>query len=144
MGNVDRDQGWTAKVLSRVVLVVALGLGLCAMHILSAGVSQHHSTVHEAAGTSAGAMVMAHSPALAAPEMPAPEHDQHHPMADCVLFFSAGVTLLVALVAWAARRALRGTPALGSSWSRTASVITPWRGPPEWRWPRISLCVIRV
>ena len=52
-----RRPTWTQRVLVRVLLVVAVAAGLCAMHVFAAALSQHHSTTHE---------VMAHDSAGAA------------------------------------------------------------------------------
>ncbi|WP_432503451.1 hypothetical protein [Kineococcus arenarius] len=167
----------TRPVLLRVLLVVAVVVGLCSMHVLAAAVSQHHAAVHEtsrptvvaaaadpAAGTAGGSGSSAgHEAASAAPHQSssragAPtfagavhagvqavdDHHDHHGMLDCVLFLSAGIAMLLVLVAWAARCALRRSYWLLPAWRRALLTLTPWRGPPPWRWPRISLCVIRV
>jgi hypothetical protein len=143
-----RGSVWTLRV-PRVVLVVAVVLGLCAMHVLAAAVSQHHAAVH---GVSASTTAMDHTPPGAALETPgtapttaqATDHEHHHGVADCVLFLSAGIAVLVILLAWAAARALRPSYRLTDPWLERTTTSTPWRGPPPWHWPRISLCVIRV
>lgn len=141
-----RSHAWTTVVLSRVLLVVAVTLGLCAMHVFAAAVSQHHVA---ASMVTDSTMVMDHSAPVSsshasdATGVIASDHS-HHSMADCVLFLNAGVVLLAALVTWAAARALRRFYGLPSLWAKSVMAITPWRGPPRWHWPRISLCVIRV
>jgi len=145
---------WTQRVLVRVLLVVAVAVGLCAMHVFAAALSQHHSTTHEVmaqdSAVAAPAMTMDHSsttsPAVSASTAApaASDHGHHHSTADCVLFLSAGMALLVVLVACAAARALRPSYWLQASWPRTSMLIAPRRGPPPWHWPRVSLCVIRV
>jgi hypothetical protein len=138
-----RRPAWTARVLLRVLLVVAMTLGLCAMHVLAAAVRQHHAAVQ---GTTASMTTMDHAPsgapATAHARAQAAEHD--HSMADCVLFLNAGIAVLVVLLAWAAARALRPSYRLADPWLKRATTSTPWRGPPPWHWPRICLCVIRV
>jgi len=135
----------------RVLLVAALAVGLCAMHVFAAAVSQHHAMTHEATAEAPAVMAMDHhsplAPATAATSSTtaAPsDHGHHHSMADCVLFLSAGVALLVALVACTTARALRSSYWLQTLWPRALVLVTPWRGPPPWHWPRVSLCVIRV
>ncbi|GAA0306067.1 DUF6153 family protein [Kineococcus aurantiacus] len=141
-------------VVPRVLLVVALVLGLCAMHVLAAAVSRHHATVHATAhattvhGTGGHAPAGDHARPATAPGTPAAvrttdQHD-HHATTDCVLFLSAGTALLVVLLAWAAARALRPSYRLLDPWPGRVTATTPWRGPPPWHWPRIRLCVIRV
>lgn len=152
--NGRRERGGTSSVLVRGLLVVAVILGLCAMHVLAAGVDQQHRAVHDATATAvqhprsapaqaggrdfvsvtATAQVMAH----------ATEHDHHHAMGDCVLFLAAGIAVLVTLLAWATVRALRPGYWLLPAWWTQIATSTPWRGPPPWHWPRIHLCVIRV
>lgn len=150
---------WTAGLLNgrsvmlRLLLVVALAVGLSAMHVLAGVVGQQHAETHgnmsgpSMGGASAGHghMLIAAPPAAASPASAAQTGDhEHHSSVDCVLFLSAGVVLLGVLVAWAAARALRPSCWPVGSWLKAATAITPWRGPPPWRWPRIHLCVIRV
>jgi hypothetical protein len=148
-----RGSAWTLRV-PRVVLVVAVVLGVCAMHVLAAVVGQHHTGVH---GARVSMTAMDHTPPDTALETSttsalgtahitarATDHEHHHSMADCVLFLSAGIAVLVLLIAWAAARALRPSYRLVDPWLERATTSTPWRGPPPWHWPRISLCVIRV
>ncbi|MGI4895800.1 MAG: hypothetical protein ACRYF3_11880 [Janthinobacterium lividum] len=147
--NVDAStQAGRATALLRVLLVVALVLGLCAMHVVAAVVGRHH---HAAAhgGTDpvpAAVEVMEHigSATTSIAHAQTSLHDHHVAKGDCVLFLSAGIALLLVLVAWAAARALRCSPWLSRPWFATLEVITPWRGPPAWHWPRVSLGVIRV
>ncbi|WP_432536339.1 hypothetical protein [Kineococcus arenarius] len=153
-----RRPDWTTTVLPRVLLVGAVALGLCAMHVFAAAVSQHHAAVHAAASSPVTAVDHAPpgAPATSADASAASaqttaqvttravDHEHHHSMADCVLFLSAGTALLVVLVAWAAAQALRPSYRLADPWLEKVTAGTPWRGPPPWRWPRISLCVIRV
>ncbi|MCI2237805.1 hypothetical protein MN205_04790 [Kineococcus sp. TRM81007] len=167
----------TRPVLLRVLLVVAVVVGLCSMHVLAAAVSQHHAAVHEtsrptvvaaaadpAAGAAGGSSSSAgHAAASAArhrsssrAEVPtfagaaqagvqaADDHHDHHGVLDCVLFLSAGIAVLLVLVAWAAHCALRRSYRLLPAWRRALLTLTPWRGPPPMRWPRTCLCVIRV
>jgi hypothetical protein len=143
------------SVLLRLLLVAALAVGLSAMHVLAGVVGQQHSEAHGTVSTSAmSGMAGGHGHTLAPPTptqasptsaatAQASEHE-HHSAIDCVLFLSAGVVLLGILVAWAAARALRPACWPTGSWLKAATAITPWRGPPPWRWPRIHLCVIRV
>jgi len=142
------------SVLLRLLLVAALAVGLSAMHVLAGVVGQQHSEAHGTVSTSArSGMTGGHGHTLAPPASAATsptaataqagEH-RHHSAIDCVLFLSAGVVLLGILVAWAAARALRPDGWPTGSWLKAATAITPWRGPPPWRWPRIRLCVIRV
>lgn len=145
-----RSHAWAQRALIRVLLVAALAVGLCAMHVFAAAVSQHHAMSHGAMAEAPTVMAMdQHSPlvpAAAAVTTTAAttDHGHHHSMADCVLFLSAGVALLVVLVACAAARALRSSYWLQVPWPRALVLTTPWRGPPPWHWPRVSLCVIRV
>jgi len=160
------------SVLLRLLLVVAVAVGLSAMHVLAGAVGQQHAETHgTSSGTSSGSSMSgmtgghgyqlvspapaAASPAAASPAAASPaaasatstaqasDHG-HHSAIDCVLFLSAGVALLGVLVAWAAARALRPAGWPVGSWLKAATAITPWRGPPSWHWPRIRLCVIRV
>ncbi|MEW1960628.1 hypothetical protein [Kineococcus sp. NPDC059986] len=151
----------TLSVLSRLLLVVAVTLGLSAMHVLAAAVSAGHEAVHDAGTAMSGPMPVsdhvapvvpphgmgaAHSPTQAGTHVQAPgtDHEHHHPMGDCVPFLSAGIALLLVLFAWAAARALRPSYRLSAPWLGMVIATTPWRGPPPWHWPRINLCVIRV
>ncbi|WP_432492507.1 DUF6153 family protein [Kineococcus gypseus] len=144
-----RRRTGTRPVLLRVVLVVALVVGLCAMHVLATAVGWHHAEAHDAsASTTAVAPAGAHADHHAGPRAETRadvgEHRDHHDALDCVLALGAGVAALVVLVALAARRALRRSYRPAPAWPRSAVAVTPWRGPPPWRWPRTSLCVIRV
>lgn len=148
-----RGHAWVQRSLMRALLVVAVVAGLCAMHVL-ATVGQHHAVARETAPVvSAVDHASAPSPhSAAAPTTTttamttpaAPGHDRHGAMGGCVLFLGAGAALLVILVACAGARALRAPYGVTPCWPRTAVLITPWRGPPAWRRPRFSLCVIRV
>ncbi|WP_432562091.1 hypothetical protein [Kineococcus sp. SYSU DK003] len=159
--SVAHSLAWTATVLPRLLLVVAVTLGLCAMHVFAAAVDQHHAAVHAAASSPATAMTHASPDAPTKPatsaDASAPSaqvaaqvttqaagHDHHGSMADCALFLSAGIALLVVFLAWAVARALRPSYWLADPWPKKVIAGTPWRGPPPWRWPRTSLCVIRV
>jgi hypothetical protein len=180
-------KAWSRGAALRALLVCAVILGLCAMHVFAA-LGQHHdplrgalapgapavgaptvdgpamgdpSAEEPAAQESVMVLLMHHgstsgsvaSTAASTADAPAAsttsavsaamKHD-HHPMLDCVLFLSAGIALLVVLVAYAAARALRASYWVFSCWPRAATASTPQRGPPPWRWPRVSLCVIRV
>jgi len=137
----------------RLLLVVALAVGLSAMHVLAGVVGQQHAETHGTSPASAmsgmsgghGHTLAGPAPAAASPTAATQASDhEHHSAVDCVLFLSAGVALLGILVAWAAARALRPDGWPTGSWLKTATAITPWRGPPPWHWPRIRLCVIRV
>jgi len=142
------------SMLVRLLLVVALAAGLSAMHVLAGVVGQQHAEAHATSsapavgGMSGGhghMLVTSSSAAVASPTSSTQASDhQHHSAVDCVLFLSAGVLLLGVLVAWAAVRALRPACWPTASWPKASTAITPWRGPPPWRWPRIRLCVIRV
>lgn len=158
-------------VPARVALVLALALGLCAMHVFAAAVSQQHAVVHGSTGSSMAAMTHAHPGSPTTPGeagatptralgqtsdqtsgqttghvrvQTAVDHEHHHAMGDCVLFLSAGIALVALLLVWVTARALRPSYWLLQSWLRKITATTPWRGPPPWHWPRISLCVIRV
>lgn len=177
---------WTAGLVTgrslvlRLLLVVALGAGLSAMHVLAAVLGHQHtsgptsarSPVHGSvtlatvgdhghlsaqAGPAAGAptavqvgaRVNAQVTAQVTDQVTAQVTDQvsdheHHAIGECVLFLSAGIAVLVVLVAWAAAQALRPSYWLTEPWLQKLTASTPWRGPPPWHWPRISLCVIRV
>lgn len=148
-----RRPAWTASVLVRVAVVVAVVLGLCAMHVLAATGSSHrmraevavssHSTVG-GAGQPTAPMASGHgSPANTRTAAAVGALEHHDSMTDCVLFLSAGIALLV-LIAWVAAKALRPAYWPGDVWLQKAIASTPWRGPPPWHWPRIYLCVIRV
>lgn len=153
-----RRPAWTAPVLVRVLVVVAVVAGLCAMHVLAAVVGSHpmraeaaissHSPVADV-GHSSASMASAEgsfaSGQVAGPVSASEHHaSKHHDsMTECVLFLGAGIALLV-LIAWAATKALRPSCWPGDSWLKKTVASTPWRGPPPWRWPRIALCVIRV
>jgi len=149
--NDVRSRAWAQQALMRALLVVAVAVGLCAMHVFAAAVSQHHAMTPEATAEAPAVMAVAqHSPlapaaaATSTTTATPTDHGHHHSMADCVLFLSAGVALLVVLVACAAGRALRSSYWLQAPWPQALVLITPWRGPPPWQWPRVSLCVIRV
>ena len=141
----------------RLLLVVALAVGLSAMHVLAGAVGQQHAQTHVTSPGTLSSSAMSgmsgghgHTLAPPAPVAASPtsatqtSDHEHHSAVDCVLFLSAGVALLVVLIAWAAARALRPSYRPADPWLKKATTSTPWRGPPPWHWPRISLCVIRV
>lgn len=141
----------------RLLLVVALAVGLSAMHVLAGAVGQQHAQTHVTSPGTLSSSAMSgmsgghgHTLAPPAPVAASPtsatqtSDHEHHSAVDCVLFLSAGVALLGSLIAWAAARALRPAYWPTGSWLKAATAITPWRGPPSWHWPRIHLCVIRV
>lgn len=148
-----RRPPWTAPVLVRVLVVVAVALGLCAMHVLAAAVGSapvraevavsSHSPVADVGHSSASMAVAEASSASAQTAGPVSGSEHHDSMTECVLFLGAGIALLV-LIAWAATKALRPSYWPGDSWLKKTVASTPWRGPPPWHWPRIALCVIRV
>lgn len=134
----------------RLLLVVILGAGLSAMHVLSGAVGQQHDRAHQSAaavGPATATMATGHGQMLTGDTLvftAQTSHHDHHAMADCVLFLSTGIAVLVVLLTWAAARALRPSCWLTEPWLGKVVATTPWRGPPPWHWPRISLCVIRV
>ncbi|WP_369068306.1 hypothetical protein [Kineococcus terrestris] len=155
--------GWS--LLPRLLLVVALGAGLSAMHVLAAAVGPQRTSGHASSRTagdapghvgsapphglapvsgavaSTGGSTEPHEAARAGARLG--EHD-HHPTGECVLFLSAGVALVLVLLARSTAQALRASYRLAGAWPRQRTATTPWRGPPPWRWPRVALCVIRV
>ncbi|PRY16579.1 DUF6153 family protein [Kineococcus rhizosphaerae] len=132
---------WTSTV-PRVLLVLAVVLGLCAMHVLAAAVSRHHTAVPGASVSTSPAPAVDHAESVTS--LQGTDHEHHRSTGDCVLFLSAGVALLVVLLAWATAQALRPSYRLTDPWLDQVIAATPWRGPPPWHWPRVSLCVIRV
>ena len=148
-----RRRSWATTALPRVLLVVAVTLGLCAMHVFAAAVSQRHAAAHDmttAHDMTVSAVAVDHGAATASvaahgtATTHVSDHGDHHAMSDCVLFLSAGVALLMILIAWGVARALRCTHWPVPAWRQALMAITPWRGPPPWHWPRIALCVIRL
>lgn len=151
-----RGHAWVQRGLLRALLVVAVAVGLCGMHVFAATVGQHHAVARETAPVvspvghgsapwphgAAAPTTMTTMTTMTTPA--APDHDRHGAMGGCVLFLGASIALLVVLVACAAARALRPSYGVAPCWPRTSMLITPWRGPPAWRWPRFSLCVMRV
>lgn len=169
------------SLVLRLMLVVALGAGLSAMHVLAAVVGHQHTAgiISGHRGSDAVGAQMPMNGAAASVGIPSRTHEttqmaadttaqmagaisaqvrtqitaqvktqvgdhNHHAMGECVLFLSAGIALVVVLLAWIAARALRPSYRLTQLWLSKVIATTPWRGPPPWHWPRISLCVIRV
>jgi len=156
--------GWTdrpARRLStaaRMTLLAAVLAGLFGMHVLTAdgdngrhgalpmiGTASHDTmTDHHATPTTSPPMSMdalASVPGAAVLAVhPGPGGDGHGAMAGCILFLVVGGAALILLLL--RYRARSGTAGLGR-FVGIAVTDMRRRGPPG-RWPRLSLCVIRV
>ena len=141
-----------------MTLLAAVLAGLFGMHVLTAdgdngrhgalpmiGTASHDTmTDHHASPTTSPPMSMdalASVPGAAVLAVhPGPGGDGHGAMAGCILFLVVGGAALILLLL--RYRARSGTAGLGR-FVGIAVTDMPRRGPPG-RWPRLSLCVIRV